>query len=81
MSHYKQLISKPTRVSTTSATIIDLILVSDNDKITQSGVIHTTFNDHSLILCTRKVSKIPICFHNNVTLRKIITKMTFRLVF
>ncbi len=52
-----QLISDSTRITNTSASCIDLILVSDKDKITQSGVISIGISDHFLTFCTRKVSR------------------------
>ncbi|XP_052224879.1 uncharacterized protein LOC127840502 [Dreissena polymorpha] len=57
MFHFKQLICNPTRFGNTSSTIIDLILTSDKDKISQSGVIQTSFSDHFVIFCTRKSVK------------------------
>lgn len=50
------------------STAIDLILVWDSDKISQPGVIHTSFRDHSSIFCTRKVVESAIGSHNTVTL-------------
>ena len=69
MFHFNQLICEPTRYCTTSATVIDLILVSEKDKISQVGVINTSFSDHCLIYCTRKSSKSFFGCHNNVTIR------------
>jgi len=60
MFHFKQLICDPTRISSTSCTTIYLILASDCYKICQSGVINTSFNDHTLIYCTRKAKKMSI---------------------
>ena len=51
---YKQLISKPTRVTRTSATLIDLILTNNEENIFKSGVIHLGISDHSLIFTIRK---------------------------
>ena len=41
-----QIISDVTRVSKTSFTTIDLILVSDTDKISQRGVLDLRISDH-----------------------------------
>ena len=57
MFDFKQLISEYTRICNTSSTEIDLILVSDRERISQSGVIYTSFSDHCMIFCTRKVTK------------------------
>lgn len=48
---------------------IDLILVSDEDKISQTCVLHLGISDHSLIYCTRRVVKAAINKHNTVKLR------------
>ena len=52
----KQLINEPTRVTSTSATLIDLILTNTPEKILQSGVIHLGISDHSLVYALRKFS-------------------------
>ena len=64
-----QIIKEPTRISTNSSSTIDLILVSDEDKISQTGVLHLGISDHSLIYCTRRVVKAAINKHNTVKLR------------
>ena len=65
----KQLISEHTRIY--SSTIIDLILVSDCHKISQSGVIDCNISDHQLIFCTRKITHNFIGKHNTVKLRSL----------
>ena len=67
--HFKQLIVDFTRVCQSTATIIDLILVSDNDKILQSGVMNICISDHLMTYCTRKDSKNFIGIHNTVKIR------------
>ena len=49
-----QLIDKPTRVTDTSATMIDLVLTNVEENIHASGVIHLGISDHSLIYALRK---------------------------
>ena len=49
-----QLIDKPSRVTDTSATIIDLVLTNVKENIHASGVIHLGISDHSLIYAVRK---------------------------
>ena len=49
-----QLIDKPTRVTDTSATMIDLVLTNVKENIHASGVIHLGISDHSLIYAVRK---------------------------
>ena len=54
----KQLIIVPTRVATGSSTIIDHVLASFPERVTQSGVIDISLSDHQLIYCTRKIYRI-----------------------
>ena len=63
-----QLISEPTRVCTTSESIIDLIFVSHSENISQSGVITIGVSDHLITFCTRKVTK---CKHKFAKLRSL----------
>ena len=49
-----QLISEPTRVTGTSATLIDLFFTNKPENIIQSGVVHIGISDHSLIYAVRK---------------------------
>ena len=44
-------------MSAKSSSTLDLILVSDTDKVSQSGVIDFGISDHCLIFYTRKVIK------------------------
>ena len=51
---FDQLIDEPTRVSSTSATLIDLVVTNIKENISASGVIHLGISDHSLIYAVRK---------------------------
>ena len=51
-----QLINEPTRITATSATLLDHFITSNPEKITNSGVIHTGISDHSLIFGIRKIN-------------------------
>lgn len=53
-----QLISTPTRVSAKKASIIDLIYTSNNNIITDSGVIHCNFSDHDFVYTILKKQSI-----------------------
>ena len=60
--HYlEQLIKTPTRITEKSATAIDLLFVSNYHRIIDSGVLHPSLSDHSLIYCILKagVPKLP----------------------
>jgi hypothetical protein len=50
----EQLINEPTRVTRTSASLIDLIFTNKKENIVKSGVIHRGISDHSLIFAIRK---------------------------
>ena len=56
----KQLISEPTRSCPTSESTINLIMVSDHEKISQSGIIDIGLSDHTVIYCTRKLTEVPL---------------------
>ena len=66
-----QVIVEPTRITPKSRTIIDLILVSDPAKISQSGVIEIGVSDHFLTYCTRKITKGLYHKYNNVKIRSL----------
>ena len=65
----KQLIIVPTRVTTGSSTIIDHVLASFPEKVTQSGVTDIGLSDHQLIYCTRKISRIKRGSHKQIKFR------------
>ena len=54
-----QLIEEPTRVTKTTATLIDHFITNSSDKISKNGVIHTGLSDHSLIYGIRKINIFP----------------------
>ena len=51
----KQLIKNPTRITCSSSSIIDHILASFSDRVTQQGILNVGLSDHKLIYCTRKL--------------------------
>ena len=51
---FDQLINKPTRVTNTSATLIDLVLTNTKENMSACGVIDLGLSDHSLIYAVRK---------------------------
>jgi len=51
--------------------VIDLNVVSDCDKVVQSGVLKTSFSDHFAMYCTRKISRPSIGTRNSVKLRSL----------
>ena len=64
----KQL-TVPTRITSTSSTIIDHILPSFPERVTHSGVIDISFSDHHLIYCTRQISRINRGPHKQMKFR------------
>ena len=66
-----QFINKPTRVTETSSTLIDLIFTNCQDRVVCSGVSHVGISDHSLVYAYRKISiGLPNKGHSTVTYRK-----------
>ena len=53
-----QLITEPTRVTPTSATVIDLIFTNRSENISESGVIHLGISDQSLVYLVRKFTPL-----------------------
>ena len=51
---YVQLIDQPTRITTTTRTLIDHIFTNKPDIITNHGVLHIGISDHSLIYAVHK---------------------------
>ena len=51
-----QLIKEPTRITDTTATLLDVAIVSKPDNICRSGVLHIEISDHTLIYVCRKIS-------------------------
>ena len=66
---WSQTIAEPTRVTATSESCLDLIMVSDKDKISQFGTINIGLSDHMLTYCTRKISRGVFGKHKTVKIR------------
>ena len=49
-----QYINKPTRITETTSTLIDLILTNKSEYILYAGVLHIGISDHSLVYAVRK---------------------------
>ena len=58
MLNVNQLVDSPTRITQTSSTLIDLVLVSDNLCCTRKGIIEPFCRDHSGIHVSKKFMKI-----------------------
>ena len=57
----KQVITKTTRTTETSSTLIDLIITNCPKNITNKGVFPNSIADHDMIACSRKINNI--CFN------------------
>ena len=53
---FSQLINSPTRITTESSTLIDLIATNNPQNIRSSGVLSSGLSDHELIYCVRKLN-------------------------
>jgi len=58
-------------VCSTTQTTIDLVLVSDKSRITESGVIKYGLSDHSIIFCTRKIKQTVLNCHTSIKIRSL----------
>jgi hypothetical protein len=67
----KQIITKPTRITDVSSSLIDHILCSHQDKISQFGNIPFGMSDHMLIFCTRKIQKLVFNKHKTLSIRSL----------
>ena len=65
----KQLIKAPTRITSSTSTLIDHILTSSSEKVVQASIIETSLSDHQLIFCTRKIKRAKPNKHNYLTFR------------
>ena len=66
---YFGLIRVSTSVTSSSSTIIDHILASFSERVTQSGVLDLVLSDHQLIYCTSKVSRVNRGSHKQIKFR------------
>ena len=65
----KQLIESPTRITCSSSSIIDHILASFLDRVTQQETLNVGLSDHQLIYCTRKIIRIKRGDHKQIKFR------------
>ena len=66
----QQLITEPTRITPTSATLIDVIYTNCRENVVCSGVRHISISDHSIVFAYRKLSVNGMSGgHNAITYR------------
>ena len=56
----KQLINTPTRITVNTATILDHILTTSKEKVSDSGVVDISLSDHQMIFFHQKKCKTEI---------------------
>ena len=66
-----QLIKTPTRITCSSSSLIDHILTSTSNKISQHGIVDIALSDHQLIYCTRKITRIKSGKQNQILFRSL----------
>ena len=67
----KQLIEVPTRITCSRSTIIDHILASFPDRVSQKGAIDVGLSNHQIVYCTRKISRIKRGTHKQIRCRSL----------
>ena len=55
---FKQIIKKPTRITSTSQTTIDVIFTTNKSNISHSDVIPTSISDHDMVGIVRKMNHV-----------------------
>ena len=65
----EQLILLPTRITESTATLIDHVLTNSPHKIIQSDVIEMSLSDQELIYCRRKTTKLKFNKHKELNIR------------
>jgi len=53
---FSQLIQKPTRITDSTKTLIDIIMSNCSSNISAAEVITTLIGDHDMVVCTRKLN-------------------------
>ena len=56
----ERLIKSPTRVTCGTSSLIDHILTTFPERVSQQGIIDVGFSDHQLLYCTRKFSRTKL---------------------
>ena len=62
----KETIHDPTRITSTTSSLLDHILTNAGRKISQKGVIDVVLLDHRLICCTQKILRTKANMHNQI---------------
>ena len=62
----KEIIQEPTRIKSTTSSLLEHFLTNAGWKISQKGVIDEGLSDHQLIYCTRKNLRTKANMHNQI---------------
>ena len=66
-----EIIKEPTRTTCNAASLLDHILTTCAEKVSQKGVIDVGLSDHQLIFCTRKIRRTRRNIHNQIQTRSL----------
>ena len=67
----KEVIQEPTRIRSTTSSLLDHILTNAGWKISQKGVIDVGLSDHQLIYCTQKILRTKANMHNQIQVQSL----------
>ena len=67
----EQLIKSPSPVTCSTFSLIDHILTTFPERVSQQGIIGVGLSDHQLIYCTRKFSRTKLETHKEITFRSL----------
>ena len=67
----KEIIQEPTRITSTTSSLLDHILTNAGWKISQKGVIDVGLSDHQFIYCERKILRTKANMHNQIRIRSL----------
>ena len=62
----KEIIQEPTRIKSSTSSLLEHFLTNAGWKISQKGVIDEGLSDHKLIYCTRKNLRTKANMHNQI---------------
>ena len=65
-SSLEEIIQEPTRITSTTSSLLEHILTNTGWKISQKGVIDVGLSNHQLIYCTRKILRTKANMHNQI---------------
>ena len=67
----EQLIKSPTRVTCSTSSLIDHILTTFPERVSQPGIVDVGLSDHRLIYCTRELSYTKVGNHKLIRFRSL----------